>query len=53
MSEIKELCQCVNQSVDQCLAQGQDPSGNDQPLYDEMNLASAQQGIDRLDIVLS
>ena len=27
--------------------------GNDQPLYDEINLASAQQGIDRLDIVLS
>ena len=94
MSQIKELCQCVNQCVDQCLAQGQDPSdllmlpfsmnisgptgsgktycikeimklpqfknaqihlfyGNDQPLYDEINLASAQQGIDRLDIVLS
>ena len=94
MSEIKDLCQCVNQCVDQCLAQGQDPSDrlmppfsmnisgptgsgktyyikeimklpqfknaqihlfycNDQPLYDEMNLASAQQGIDRLDIVLS
>ena len=26
MSQIKELCQCVNQCVDQCLAQGQDPS---------------------------
>ena len=26
MSEIKELCQFVNQCVDQCLAQGQDPS---------------------------
>ena len=27
--------------------------GNDQPLYDEMNLTSAQKGIDQLDLVLS
>ena len=27
--------------------------GNDQPLYDEMNLASAHQGLDKLESVLS
>ena len=27
--------------------------GNEQPLYDEMNLASAHQGLDRLEGVLS
>ena len=94
MAEINELCQCVNQCLDQCEAHGVCPCdlltppfsmnvsgptssgktyyvkevmklpqfrdakihlfyGNDQPLYDEINLTTAQRGIDRLELVMS